>query len=411
MALVTVTAMHLVLGTVLPASTPWPQPSHITTGSATLRIDGAVRVTVVGSGSAGLPPDAPVHVAAMRVGAALGRGNGRGCAQRASTDTPTLRDCSVTVASPGVPLGPEVDESYTLELSAAGYCAIGAGTQWGAIHALESLSQLANENCTIENAPVAIDDRPRFSFRSLMIDSSRHFLPVPFLKHIIDAMAANKLNILHWHIVDSQAFPYNSTRFPKLVEGAYSTQATYQPSQISELVTYAASRAVRVMPEFDIPGHGDWSKGNPAVMVLDGPCTNTLNPTIDATYTFLEQFLLELGTIFPEQYLFLGGDEVSGDCWSGSPTVQSWMTRHGMNATQLGRYFWQQMTSRVLPKLNKVRDFCASRLLPWSARAALAGLLVYSIDGTRRILTHRNLSCSGRVDDRGMGGQQATATS
>ena len=93
-------------------------------------------------------------------------------------------------------------------------------------------------------------------------------------------------------------------------------------------------------------------------MVLDGPCTTTLNPTVNATYDFLEQFLLEVSTIFPEEYLFLGGDEVSGNCWSGSPTVQAWMTQHKMDATQLGRYFWQQMTSRVFPKLNRVRASC-----------------------------------------------------
>ena len=87
---------------------------------------------------------------------------------------------------------------------------------WGAMHGMVSLAQLADEDCTISNAPVSVTDSPRFGFRGLMIDSSRHFLPVPFIMHILDAMQANKLNVLHWHIVDSNSFPYVSPFRPCL---------------------------------------------------------------------------------------------------------------------------------------------------------------------------------------------------
>ena len=103
-----------------------------------------------------------------------------------------------------------------------------------------SLAQLAAENCTISNAPVRIRDTPRFGFRGLMIDTARHFMPVKFLEHIIEGMAANRLNVLHWHIVDSQAFPYCSDKFPGLCEkGAYSARATYTAEQLSSLVDFA----------------------------------------------------------------------------------------------------------------------------------------------------------------------------
>eukprot|EP01047_Picozoa_sp_COSAG01_P011724 COSAG01_NODE_515_length_16042_cov_8.646553_10_plen_362_part_00 len=285
-------------------------------------------------------------------------GTGDGC--NASTfpggspPAAVLAACSVTVADVSVPLSQGIDESYQLDISAGGVCKISAATVWGAFHAMESVSQLAYENCTIRNAPISITDAPRFEFRGLMIDSARHFLPVPFIEHILDAMQANKLNILHWHIVDSQSFPYVSTQFKGLsAKGAYSQRATYTPDQLKHLVDYAEARGVRIMPEFDMPGHGDWEQGEPKIMVTDGPCKNTMNPTVDETYTFLSKFLKEITTVFPEQNLFLGGDEVKGACWSGSPTVKKWMDAHSMNASSLGRHFWQQVSQKVLPGLNR----------------------------------------------------------
>ena len=76
-------------------------------------------------------------------------------------------------------------------------------------------------------------------------------------------------------------------------------------------------------------------------------------PVMMGRYAFLAKFLKEVTSIFPEKNLFLGGDEVSGTCWSGSPTVKAWMDAHNMNSTGLGRYFWQQLTAQVLPGLNR----------------------------------------------------------
>lgn len=265
-----------------------------------------------------------------------------------------LASCTLSVTDTNAPLAVGVDESYVLNISSSGTCTIVAVTPWGALHGLETLQQLAGDNCTVTNAPVDVSDRPRFPFRGLMIDSARHFLPVDFVEHIIDGMAVNKLNVLHWHIVDSCSFPYVSTRFPALSQkGAYDPRATYTAAQLSGLVAYAHDRGVRIMPEFDIPGHGDWEGGEPSVTVTDGPCKDTLDPTKNETYEFLGEFLTEVTTVFPDEYLFLGGDEVQPNCWSGSKSVQAWMTERGMNTTSLGRFFWQQLTSRVLTKLNR----------------------------------------------------------
>lgn len=91
----------------------------------------------------------------------------------------------------------------------------------------------------MNNAPININDKPRFGFRGLMIDTARHYMPVQFIEHIIDGMAALKLNVMHWHIVDSQSFPYVSELFPGLSgKGAYSPRATYTATELKGLVAY-----------------------------------------------------------------------------------------------------------------------------------------------------------------------------
>ena len=216
-----------------------------------------------------------LHSTARRYSASIAAAPGDGC--NATKPQTALKSCSVTVKDTSVALGKGVSEAYDLEITAAGACKINADTVWGAFHGMESLSQLAAENCTISNAPVRIRDSPRFEFRGLMIDVSaaapselpqksdqkllraysqtaRHFMPISFIHHIIEGMAANKLNVLHWHIVDSQAFPYCSEKFPGLCgKGAYSPRATYTAAQLKDTVDYAESHGVRIMPEFDMP--------------------------------------------------------------------------------------------------------------------------------------------------------------
>jgi hexosaminidase len=133
-----------------------------------------------------------------------------------------LSTCTVSVENQNAPLGKATDESYALTVDEDGACALSAATTFGALRGLESLSALAGEACVVENAPVSVTDAPRFGYRGLMVDSSRHFLPVPTLERILDSMVSMKLNVLHWHISDSQSFPGGSLLYPKLSqEGAY----------------------------------------------------------------------------------------------------------------------------------------------------------------------------------------------
>ena len=167
------------------------------------------------------------------------------------------------------PLSPgatATDESYEIVADATG-ATITAWTQWGALKALETFSQLVHARGGGEHSlpapPIKVTDRPRFGYRGLMIDTSRSYLTVTAIKQTLDAMAYCKLNLLHWHMVDDQSFPVESTALPNLAGlGAYSPLHTYSHADLAEVVTYARARGIAVLPEFDVPGHtSSWQIG------------------------------------------------------------------------------------------------------------------------------------------------------
>jgi hexosaminidase len=204
-----------------------------------------------------------------------------------------LSGCTVSVANSTEVLGYGMDESYTLSVSvgapdhsvggrALPTCSITAGTFVGAIWAMETLSQLIlSEGGSLQhhtqghphayvimNAPWQIKDRPRFQYRGLMIDTSRHFLPMNAIRRQIDGLSFNKMNALHWHMTDAQSTPYDSTVHPKLKDGAFSEGAVYTPEDIKGLVEYARLRGVQIMLEVDMPGHSfAFGVGYPELLV------------------------------------------------------------------------------------------------------------------------------------------------
>ena len=275
----------------------------------------------------------------------------------------TLTGIRVCIQSDDDTLGPATDEGYNLTIAASGSSGsvLTASSIYGALHGLESLSQLVERSThAILNVPVAIEDRPRFGYRGLLVDTGRHFLPLSFLKHVVDGLAANKLNVMHWHIVDFQSWPCNSSTFPALAgKGAYSPAAVFSPADMRELVAYAKARGVRVMPEWDVPGHSAIGYAFPELMACaSGPNQiGVLDPTQDAVYSMLNQFFTEMMTIFTDDYVFLGGDEVNTKtCFEGNKRIAKWMKAHNMTeGDQVQQYFWQQMTARVLPSSLKGR--------------------------------------------------------
>lgn len=285
----------------------------------------------------------------------------------ASSGLTTLK---VLVASDSESLYLGVNESYTLSIPEGGSVAtLSAPTVWGALHGLESFSQLITSapnalnsyDYYIGNVPVTIEDSPRFSWRGLLIDSARHYLDVNTILRAIEAMSYAKLNVLHWHAVDAQSFPVISSSYPLLSKGAYAPSATFSHADISQIVSFAKSRGIRVVVEFDMPGHAaSWGVGYPNITAvcpasLSANINNVpLNPTIPFTYQVISGLFTEMTApgLFDDQYLHIGGDEVVTSCWTGDPAIAAWMASHGFNTQQLEQYFETQV-QQIVASLGK----------------------------------------------------------
>eukprot|EP00658_Telonema_sp_P-2_P012592 TRINITY_DN14793_c0_g1_i4.p1 TRINITY_DN14793_c0_g1~~TRINITY_DN14793_c0_g1_i4.p1 ORF type:complete len:507 (+),score=93.20 TRINITY_DN14793_c0_g1_i4:154-1674(+) len=320
------------------ALTPFPLPTHLSTGSTIVSMAQNLTISCTCHGcSSDIITEAVNRYTALMSPSSI-------------PASPSQSQVLICVHTDDLTLGPGTNESYRLTVPsmAAHPVQIEAQSVYGALHALESLSHLVDQTAgyQIDNTPVEIWDMPRFGYRGLLVDTGRHWLPVEFLKRVVDGLHANKLNLLHWHLVDSQSFACGSTKFPQLAEkGAFSKEAIYSPDDMRSVVEYARLRGVRVMPEWDMPGHGAWGKGMPSIM----GCDNVMDPTQNSTYDFLNDFLGEMMSIFVDEYVFLGGDEVDASCWDANPSIKAWLTAHQMNSSQLQQYFWEQMRERVFP--------------------------------------------------------------
>lgn len=233
------------------------------------------------------------------------------------------------------------DESYALDITPEG-ARLRAATPLGAIHAMQTFLQLVQTDGDGARVPIArIRDAPRFRWRGLMIDPCRHWIPKAAILRNIDAMEAAKMNVLHLHLTEDQAFRVESKVHPRLHEvgsgGSYYTQ-----DELREIVAYARDRGIRVIPEFDLPGHSrSWLEAYPELAIDPGRGTVweksnvygihpvALDPTRDEVYQFLDDFLGEMAGIFPDPYVHIGGDEVASELWDASPGVQAYAKEQG----------------------------------------------------------------------------------
>jgi hexosaminidase len=251
------------------------------------------------------------------------------------------------------------DESYTLDVSAT-EARIKAATAEGAIHGLATFAQLIQPGPGgFQVAAVHIEDRPRFPWRGLMLDSCRHWMPVELVKRNLDAMAAVKLNVFHWHLSEDQAFRVESLRYPRLHEmgsnGDYYTQ-----QQIREIVEYGRQRGIRVVPEFDVPGHtGSWFPGYPELASTAGPFILgvrgplVMNPSKESTYAFLDAFIGEMTQLFPDPYFHIGGDEVNPRAWNQSESIQAFGKEHGLADAPAIQMYFNQRLLKIVQKYGK----------------------------------------------------------
>ena len=252
------------------------------------------------------------------------------------------------------------DESYELAIADSG-AKLTAPTPLGVLYGLQTFLQLVETTPAGFAVPaVTIKDQPRFAWRGLLIDVGRHFIPLDVLKRNVDGMAAVKMNVLHLHLSDDQGFRVESKRFPKLHEmgsdGLYYTQV-----EIRDLVAYAHDRGVRVMPEFDTPGHSrSWFVGYPELASGPGPYKidpqgpdSVTDPTKEGTYKFLDRFVEEMGKLFPDAYFHIGGDEVDGKHWDANPAIQGFIHSHGMKNNQDLQAYFNQRLQKILTKHHK----------------------------------------------------------
>ena len=269
----------------------------------------------------------------------------------------------ISVDGPGEPVqSVDEDESYSLDVSPSG-ARLHSATVVGAMHGLETLQQLVQSDATGYFVPaVSIRDTPRFRWRGLMIDCGRHFMPVDVIRRSLDGMSAVKLNVFHWHLSEDQGFRIESQSFPKLA-GLGSDGLFYTQEQAREIVAYARDRGIRVVPEFDMPGHTSaWFVGYPDLASGPGPFhierefgvfDPVMDPTRESTYKFLDTFIAEMAAIFPDHFMHIGGDENNGVEWKANPHIQTFMREHSLQDTAALQNYFNQRLLKVLEKHGK----------------------------------------------------------
>ncbi|TWB09732.1 glucose/galactose MFS transporter [Gluconacetobacter diazotrophicus] len=251
-------------------------------------------------------------------------------------------------------------EQYRLAVRPDGITLDAAGPA-GVLDGFATLAQLAAQG---PQGPVLmqadIDDRPRFPWRGIMIDVSRHFMRIETLHRQIDAMEQVKLNVLHLHLGDSQGFRVESRLFPGLQRQGSHGQF-YTQAQIRDLVAYAADRGVRIVPEFDTPGHAlaillayPALAAQPVDPAMPDPDDAALNPTLDATLHFVTQLYGEMGRLFPDRYFHAGGDEVQAEQWTRNPKITAFMKAHGFADTASLQAAFTARVQSVLARQGKI---------------------------------------------------------
>jgi hexosaminidase len=296
------------------------------------------------------------------------------------------------------------DESYALEVT-PNNAQLSAPTTLGVMRGLQTFLQLVDIGPNGFSVPaVTIKDQPRFPWRGLMIDVGRHFMPLDVLKRNLDGMAAVKMNVFHWHLSENQGFRVESKRFLKLHEmgsdGLYYTQ-----DEVREVITYARDRGIRVIPEFDMPGHSTaWFVGYPDLASGHGHYEierkwgifdPAMDPTKDSTYRFLDEFIGEMARLFPDQYFHIGGDEVNGKEWDKNPKIQEFMRAHAIKSNaDLQAYFnrrvqaivskhgktmegWEEILRPDLPKSIVIQSWRGQDSLAAAAKQGYRGLLSF----------------------------------
>jgi hexosaminidase len=348
---------------------PWPQKIEMKSGTFTL--DKNFKVNIKGQ------PDTRIFEAATHFLRRLDGRTGLFLEQGFVTKENEFPTASLQInCAKAGKTGLYEDESYQLEIQSTGIT-INAASDLGAIHALETVLQLLQNNASSFYFPmVSITDFPRFTWRGLMIDAARHFQPVDVIKRNLDAMAAVKMNVFHWHLVDDQGWRIEMKKHPRFTELA-SDGDYYTQEEIKDIVKYADQRGIMVIPEIDVPGHATailtaYPEIGSKVVNLNanslenktqtstvapyclernsGIFTPTIDPSNPRTYELLSEIFDEVCPLFSGRYFHIGGDENEGKDWDANPKIQAFMKKNKLvNNHELQTYF----TMQLIPMLKK----------------------------------------------------------
>ncbi len=296
------------------------------------------------------------------------------------------------------------DETYSLETN-NGRIRLSADKPLGVIRGLETFLQLVEQNSSsigFSIPGISIRDIPRFPWRGLSLDVSRHFIPPEQIERTIDGLAAVKLNVLHWHLSDDQGFRVESKRYPRLQRYG-SDHMFYTQVEIKRILAYARDRGVRIVPEFDMPGHvSSFLPGYPylgtgaksyEIVRGSGIFAHLFDPTKESTYRFLNGFIGEMANLFPDEYFHIGGDEVDPKEWMDNPRIREFMRKHALaDGKALQTYFerrvlkivtrhhkhmvgWDEILQPDLPKSIVVQSWRGQASLWQAARGGFQGIL------------------------------------
>jgi hexosaminidase len=332
-----------------------PLPAHALEGSGSLPIDGGLQVRLDGY------TEPRLERARDRFLACLAAETGVLPIPGQPGDQPTLVVKTTGPSAAVQQLGE--DESYRLEVTPTGGT-LTAPNPLGALHGLQTFLQLVHatpQGFAVDT--VMIDDRPRFPWRGLMLDAGRHFMPLDTVRQTIDGMEAVKLNVFHWHLSENQGFRVESTAYPLLQEkgsdGLYYTQ-----DEIRGVIAYARDRGIRVVPEFDMPGHATaWFVGYPDLASGEGPYQierqwgvfdPAMDPTRESTYEFLDRFIAEMTALFPDAYFHIGGDECNGKEWDANPRIQQYMRDHKIKDNAALQAYFTERVQKLVTKRDKI---------------------------------------------------------
>ncbi|KAL5001624.1 glycoside hydrolase superfamily [Aspergillus recurvatus] len=274
-----------------------------------------------------------------------------------------------------------VDESYTLDAKdGSDAIEITAKTVWGALHAFTTLQQLVisdGNGSLILEQPVHIKDAPLYPYRGIMVDTGRNFISVRKLYEQLDGMALSKLNVLHWHLDDTQSWPVHIDAYPEMIKDAYSVRETYSHDDLRSVVAYARARAIRVIPEVDMPAHSAsgwqqvdpeivacanswWSNDNWPLHTAVQPNPGQLDIINPKTYEVVQDVYEELSGIFTDNWFHVGGDEIQPNCYNFSTYVTKWFQE---DPSRTYNDLMQHWIDNAVPIFQRVSD--VRRLVMW----------------------------------------------